>query len=194
MARTLSCSGALVLPRNRSLQVHKSALALITGIRNWVWLLPQETCGRSAAWMWQDLFIVWSDQTSSSSGNKYPFIMKTNCDKWLENLWNNRLSKIYKGKNGTKCVSVASLACVVCCPAVQLQSVTGASNWTQLGPKVLRYVATIGVWSGNALPGIGSILKCGFHPSLEGFSGKMRSICCEKRLVVPHHGASCQFF
>ena len=34
VARTLSCSGALVLPRNRSLQVHKSALALITGIRN----------------------------------------------------------------------------------------------------------------------------------------------------------------
>ena len=34
VARTLSCSGALVLPRNRSLQVHKSALALRTKIRN----------------------------------------------------------------------------------------------------------------------------------------------------------------
>ena len=77
--------------------------------------------------MWQDLFIVWSDQTSGSSGNEFPFIMKANCDKWLENLWNNRLSKIYKGKNGSKCVSVASLAWVVCCPAVQLQSVTEAS-------------------------------------------------------------------
>ena len=82
------------------------------------------------------------------------------------------------GGIGSKCVSVASLACVVCCPGAQLQSVTQASNWTQLGPKVLRYVATIGVWSGNALPGKGSTL----HPSVASVAERHRST--EKRLSV----------
>ena len=52
---------------------------------------------------------------------------------------------------------------------------------------MLRYVATIGVWSGNALPGKGSTL----HPSVASVAERHRST--EKRLsvVISQQSVSC---
>ena len=52
---------------------------------------------------------------------------------------------------------------------------------------MLRYVATIGVWSGNTLPGKGSTL----HPSVASVAERHRSTEKRLELVISQHSVSC---